>query len=329
VALRVARMLAPSSGADPVEVARLRAAVADELPAIDAAARRWTQLGGELDPTEVTVVGRIGWVQHNLSSLRGAFEPLRERLTERSRAAPKVLGTQLGALFGLLSSKVLGQYLLPLGGPGGGKLVVVGPNVLVLADKHGALADDIRRCVVLHEVTHRLQFDATPWLADHLAGLVRRYLEHARIDRAAMLELAPRLPEVIDQVRRTGSIQPLIETVLTPEQAEILAEAQGLMSLLEGHGNAAMFDAADELVRDPEAVRAALDARRNDVTSRILTAVAGLEMKRRQYREGESFVREVLELGGVQALNRAFTGPDALPRAHEVDDAAGWVARVT
>jgi len=329
-ALRVARLVAPVHRTDAVAVAALRARVAEDTPLLDAAARRWTHLGADLDPTAVSVVGRLAWVRINLGSLRGTFEPLRETLAERGRSAPRALGMQLGVLFGLLSSKVLGQFVLPLGGPGGGRLVVVGPNVLALAEEHGALADDIRRSVVLHEITHRLQFDATPWLAPHLAGLVRRYLDHARVDRAAVRELTARLPEVVAEVRATGSIQPLMDRVLTEEQSEVIAEAQGLMSLLEGHGNTAMFDAAqDGLIADPDAVRTALASRRNDVTSRILTAVAGLEMKRRQYREGEAFVRDVLELGGVDALNRAFEQPDNLPRADEVDDAAGWVARVS
>lgn len=329
-ALRVARLVAPVRRADPAAVARLRAEVARDLPGLDAAARRWSQLGGGLAPTELRVLGRIGWVQANLVSLRGAFEPLRERLAERGRGAPRALGVQLGALFGLLSTKVLGQFVLPLGGTGSGELVVVGPNVLALAEEHGDLADDIRRTVVLHEITHRLQFDATPWLAEHLGGLVHRYLEHARVDRAASRELAAKLPEVVARVRETGTIQPLIDEVLSPEQAEIVSEAQGLMSLLEGHGNAAMFDAAGpELIADPDAVRDALAARRQDITSRILTAVAGLELKRRQYREGEAFVRAVLDLGGVAALNRAFVAPENLPRADEVDDAAAWLARVS
>jgi coenzyme F420 biosynthesis associated uncharacterized protein len=330
VAIWAARTVIPARRSDPDGVARLRAEVAADLPDIDAAARRWTELGRDLPPAGLRVVGRLSWVRVNLATLRGAFEPLRQRLGRRRAVAARVLGAQLGALLGLLSTKVLGQFVLPLGGPGGGQLLVVGPNVLELADEHGALASDIRRTVVLHEVTHRLQFDANPWLADHLRGLVDRYLSHARVDRAAVLEIAPRLPEAVIEVQRTGTIQPLIDAVLTPEQAEVIAEAQGLMSLLEGHGNTAMFDAASGgLIADPDAVRAALDKRRGDVTSKVLSAVAGMEMKRRQYREGEAFVRAVIDLGGIAAVNRAFEGPENLPRADEVADPAAWVARVT
>jgi coenzyme F420 biosynthesis associated uncharacterized protein len=220
--------------------------------------------------------------------------------------------------------------VLPLGGPGGGQLLVVGPNVLDLAEEHGELATDIRRTVVLHEVTHRLQFDGTPWLGDHLRSLMDRYIAGSRVDSAALLEIAPRLPKAIAEVKATGDLSPLLQTVLTPEQAEVIDEAQGLMSLLEGHGNASMYLAATEqLITDPSGVRDALASRRGDLTSKLLTAVAGMEMKRRQYREGEAFVREVVDLAGIGGLNRAFVAPDHLPRGAEVNDPAGWLARVS
>lgn len=324
-----AAFVAPSHRTDADAVAALRAAVAADLPEIDAAARAWTGLGADLPPTTARVVGRGGFVAANLAGMRGAFEPLRERLERRRHVASRVLGVQLGALLGLLSSKVLGQFVLPLGGPGGGQLLVVGPNVLDLADEYGELAADIRRTVVLHEVTHRLQFDATPWLGDHLRGLMDRYLAGSRVDPAALAEIAPRLPRAVAAVKESGDLQPLLQTVLTEEQFAVIDEAQGLMSLLEGHGNAAMYEAAPaQLIRDPSAVREALASRRNDVTSKLLTAVAGMEMKRRQYREGETFVREVVELAGIRGLNRAFVAPDHLPRGDEVADPAGWLARV-
>jgi coenzyme F420 biosynthesis associated uncharacterized protein len=327
-ALWAARLTSSSRRSDPVDSARLRAEVLADLPAIDAAARSWTGLGADLSPTDVRVIGRLAWVRANLAGMRGAFEPLADRLQGRRRLASRVLGSQVGALLGLLSGKVLGQYVLPLGTDGGGELVVVGPNVLELGEEDAELAVDVRRTVLLHEVTHRLQFDGAPWLGGHLRSILDRYLEHARLDPAVLLEAAPRLPEAIAQVRATGTIQPLVDTVLAPEQVEVLAEAQGLMSLLEGHGNAVMFDAGGDLVADPEAVREALAARRGDVTSRVLTAVAGLETKRRQYREGEAFVRAVLDIGGIGALNRAFERPENLPHGDEVDDAAAWLARL-
>jgi uncharacterized protein (DUF2342 family) len=90
-----------------------------------------------------------------------------------------------------------------------------------------------------------------------------------------------------------------------------------------------MFSAAPaDLIADPEGVRDALANRRADVTSKLLSAVAGMEMKRRQYREGEEFVREVIELGGVAGLNEAFAGPERLPIADEVADPQAWLARV-
>lgn len=328
-ALWAAQLTMLARRSDPAASARLREEVAADMPAIDEAARRWTRLGQDLAPTTVRVIGRRAWVRANLAGLRGAFDPLGDKLEGRRVVASRALGVQLGALLGLLSSKVLGQYVLPLGRDGGGELVVVGPNVLELGEDDPRLAVDVRRCVLLHEVTHRLQFDGAPWLGGHLQSLLDRYLEHTRLDTANLLEVGSRLPDAVTRVRDTGSVQPLLEVVLTPEQVEVMGEAQGLMSLLEGHGNAAMFDAGDGLVSDGQAVRDALAQRRGDITSKILTAVAGLETKRRQYREGEAFVRGVLDLGGVDALNHAFERADNLPGADEVDDPAGWLARVT
>lgn len=328
-ALRTASMVAPTKRADPARIAALRADVHAELPGIDEAARRYTHLGRDLAATTVSVVGRTAWVRTNLEVVAGAFEPLRERLEQRPNVSRRVLGIQLGGLLGLLSTKVLGQFVLPLAGAGTGQLLVVGPNLLDLADDHGRVAGDIRRTVVLHEVTHRLQFDANPWLGDHLRGLVERYLHHTRIDGNQLAELLPRLPGAIAAAKETGDLKPLLETVLTEEQVEVVDEAQGLMSLLEGHGNATMYGATDGLIDDPDGVREALASRHGDVTSKVLTAVAGLEMKRRQYREGEVFVRHVLDQVGTDGLNRAFAAPEFLPRAAEITDPDEWLARVS
>jgi len=317
----------------PDAVDDLRAAVKDDLGAIDAAARRFTELGQGLTPASVTVVGRMGWVRTNLAAIGGVLEPLRPRLEERP-AARQLLGIQLGAVFGLMSSKVLGQFVLPLssdndGEPSGeGQLIVVGPNVLQLAEHSPDIAVDIRRAVLLHEVTHRLQFASAPWLAEHLRELVAEYLEHARIDPDAVRRVTSDAPRIVAEIRKTGTVKPLLDAVLTEEQTQIIDQAQALMTLLEGHGNTVMFDAGEGLISDGEHIRAALANRRRDVTSRVLTSVFGMDAKRRQYQDGEVFVRHVLEHSGAAALNLAFRSKADLPRSQELDDPSAWLQRV-
>ncbi len=328
VALRTARLVMATRPADPDGSRSLLDQVRRDLPAIDAAARQWTGLGADLPPTECRVVSRPGWVRANLAGLRGTLDPLADKLGQRPRFAAQVMGAQLGALLGLLSTKVLGQFVLPLGGPGQGQLVVVGPNLLELAEEHGDLAADIHRTILLHEVTHRLQFDGVDWLGEHLRHLVRSYLEDAKVDASRLSDLAGRLPEVVAEVRESGSIQTLVEAVMTPQQRAVLEQAQGLMSLLEGHGTAAMYRAVDGVVERPEDVREALSNRPDDVTTKVLTAVAGLEKKKSQYRLGEQFVNAVVEAGGVEALNLAFDGPASLPSQQEIDDPEAGLARV-
>lgn len=325
-ALWAAAAVAQRFTAQPDEVAALRKAIRDDLPDIDRAVRQFTGLGNDLEPASVGIVGRMGWVRANLSSLAGALEPLRDRLAGRP-AARQVLGVQLGAVLGLMSSKVLGQFILPLSG-GEGPLVVVGPNVLELADRHPRFATDLRRAVLLHEITHRVQMAAAPWMAQQLRTLIGDYLDKARVDADVLRRLPADAPRIIAEVRSTGTVKPLIDAVLTEEQSAIINHAQALMTLLEGHGNTVMFEAGGVLIGDIDEVRAALQARRNDVTSRLLAQVFGMEAKRRQYRDGEVFVRAVIDDAGMDGINRAFRAPDDLPRHDEIDDAQAWLRRV-
>ncbi|MDP8960913.1 MAG: zinc-dependent metalloprotease [Actinomycetota bacterium] len=327
VALRTATLVAPHYRGNPAQVAQLRARIAADVAAADDSARDWTGLGTDLPPTRVRVVSRTGWVQANLIGLRGAFDPLAERLAGRQVAA-RFVGWQVGTLLGLLSTKVLGQYILPLGGPGQAQLVLVGPNLLELSRRLGPLADDVRRVVLVHELAHRLQFDGVPWLGDHLRGLLGRYLESARLDPGAVLEALSRLPDALRALREERSITPLLQAVLSEEQRAVVDEAQALMSLLEGHGNATMYSAARGFVRDPDRVREALERRHSDFFGRLLTAVAGLDLKRRQYRDGEAFVRTVVGRVGTAGLNAAFNDPGSLPTLDEISAPETWLARV-
>jgi putative hydrolase len=191
-AMLAAALVTPRSRPTLGQVAALRAAVTADLDEVDRAARQHTRLAPDLPPAQIEILGRAGWVRANLTALRDLFEPLRARIGDKPGVA-QLIGTQLGTVLGLLSTKVLGQYVLPLAGDGPGRLVVVGPNLLALEPRHGSLATELRRAVLLHEVTHRLQFAAAPWLADHLRGLVAGYVADSRLRPEALREASGRL----------------------------------------------------------------------------------------------------------------------------------------
>jgi uncharacterized protein (DUF2342 family) len=52
-------------------------------------------------------------------------------------------------------------------------------------------------------------------------------------------------------------------------------------------------------------------------------------MKRRQYTEGEKFVREVIELRDIDTLNLAFRSAQDLPQPPDIADPEAWIDRVT
>ena len=61
---------------------------------------------------------------------------------------------------------------------------------------------------------------------------------------------------------------------------------------------------------------------------RALRRLLGLDVKLRQYRDGERFVRTVVEEVGMDGFNRVWTSPNTLPTRTEITSPAEWVARV-
>jgi len=48
----------------------------------------------------------------------------------------------------------------------------------------------------------------------------------------------------------------------------------------------------------------------------------------RQYRDGERFVRGVVERVGMTGFNQVWAAPGMLPTSDELHDPAAWVTRV-
>jgi coenzyme F420 biosynthesis associated uncharacterized protein len=304
-------------------------------------------------PARARVTDRAGWVAANVASMRRLLGPTLKKVEARRREASPVSlvglqsrlpgpltaisrsagGAQIGLVLAWMSSRVLGQYDLLLTD----ELVddqdivyYVGPNVVAIESRYGFPSRQFRLWLALHEVTHRSQFTAVPWLRDHFLSLVDRGLEPMVADPHRLMESLRRAAEEVRAGRSPLADAGMLGLVATPEQLEALQRIQALMSLLEGHGDVTMDRAGAAAVPGAERFSRVLRERRQQVKgpARLLQQVLGLEAKLRQYAEGEEFIKAVERAGGPDLFNRVWRGPEWLPSLSEIRSPGEWVARV-
>lgn len=301
--------------------------------------------------TPVLVVDRAGWVKANVAGFRQLLGPLLDKMQERRGGSPgavlgavggKVTGVELGMLLSFLSSRVLGQYEtfapasreLP-GSAGGGRLLLVAPNIVHVERELEVDPHDFRLWVCLHEETHRTQFTAVPWLRDHLEGEIQSFLGATEMDPMNVLERLREAAQAFSGGRpegeEDGSGRSLVELVQTPEQREVLGRLTAVMSLLEGHADYVMDGVGPAVVPSVAEIREKFQKRRASGAGRLdaaLRKLLGLDAKLRQYRDGERFVRAVVGQVGMEGFNRVWTSPNTLPTKAEIARPADWVQRV-
>jgi coenzyme F420 biosynthesis associated uncharacterized protein len=276
----------------------------------------------------------------------------------------KVTGVEVGMLLSFLSSRVLGQYEtfappsrdMPAGpvkpGPGesrAGRLLLVAPNIVQVEREMDVDPHDFRLWVCLHEETHRTQFSAVPWLRDHIEGEIQSFLGETDLDASTVIE---RVRQAVQSFTGgNGAKDPaaegaeeqaaaadapddgrsLVDLVQTPTQREILARLTGVMSLLEGHADYVMDGVGPDVVPSVAEIREKFSRRRANGAGRLdqaLRRLLGLDAKLRQYRDGERFVRAVVDEVGMDGFNKVWTSPNTLPSKAEIGKPAEWVARV-
>ncbi|MEU2246841.1 zinc-dependent metalloprotease [Streptomyces sp. NPDC019224] len=310
--------------------------------------------GTEPEDTPVLVVDRTGWIKANVAGFRELLRPLLEKMEERrsggaggavlGAVGSKVTGVEVGMLLSFLASRVLGQYEtfapatreLPASAAGGGRLLLVAPNVVHVERELEVDPHDFRLWVALHEETHRTQFTAVPWLRDHLQGEIQSFLDETDVDPMTFLE---RLREAVQSLtggRPEGEDgedggRSLVELVQTPAQREILGRLTAVMSLLEGHADYVMDGVGPEVVSSVAEIREKFQQRRARGAGRLdqaLRKLLGLDAKLRQYRDGERFVRAVVDEVGMDGFNRVWTSPNTLPTKAEIARPGDWIARV-
>jgi coenzyme F420 biosynthesis associated uncharacterized protein len=287
-------------------------------------------------------VSRADWAEVNVSSMATMLDPVTERMGKRFQGAgpfagPLTIATgatvaaEIGLVVGYMSQRVLGQYELSLLEPDRpARLLFVEPNLARAIRDLDVDSDSFLSWIVLHELTHVLQFSGVPWLRGHMSSLMRDYLAtvEVRIERgsAGGLPSLPNPARLIELFREGG----LVALVQTREQRQIMERVQATMSVIEGYSEHVMDAVGESVLPSYEGLREAMERRRRSRSApeRVLQRLLGLEMKMRQYEQGKKFCDAVVDGHGIAALNRVWESPESLPKAAELQRPEAWVTRI-
>jgi coenzyme F420 biosynthesis associated uncharacterized protein len=290
------------------------------------------------DEGKALALDRQQWVEANIASFRNTLAPFTSKVGERMAQSPlapagrAMAGAEMGVLMGFLAQRVLGQYDLLVPNDGNADVdavYYVGPNILALEKRYGFRPGDFRLWIALHEVTHRAQFRAIPWMKDYFMSLVDGAMGLIEPDPKRLVRALERAAECARKGRNPLDDGGIVALFASDEQRVVLDKVQALMSLLEGHGNVVMDRLGKRHVTGQERMSAALKARRQSGgPGAAFRKLVGIEMKMRQYEIGEEFITHLEETVGIDALDAAWRGPDCLPTMAELEAPERWLERV-
>ncbi|MDJ0312195.1 zinc-dependent metalloprotease [Arthrobacter sp. H35-D1] len=366
LAARTAANLAPAgpalSGSEiSAAVENLRLMAERSVPHVHEISR--LEAARDLHDSQVLVVDRASWAKANTQSFAVMLDPVLRAVAAKqagasgSGSAPApgspgaafgatVTGAQLGGALAFLSSKVLGQYdpfaaLAPTRASephaAGGRLLLVAPNIITVERELKVDPSDFRLWVCLHEQTHRVQFAAAPWLRHHMLAEIEKL--------GALLvgdseNLGERLLQSAKQLGgkhakdTNGGEEPhrgsVLDLLQDPAQKAALSHLTAVMSLLEGHANVVMDGVDKSIVPTVRTIRQRFNNRGKDrgVIEKFMRNLMGLDAKMRQYSDGAKFVRDTVDVVGMDGFNNVWTTAENLPTEKEIHNARLWVERM-
>ncbi len=293
--------------------------------------------------TNVRTLDRREWVEANVANFRVLFDLLEQTyqaVLKRTSAGGALTGLsqvalsmEVGLLLGYLARRVLGQYDLSILGrepASSGQVYFVEPNIGRLEQRYGLPADDLRFWIALHEVTHAFEFEAHPWLREHLNEVVTVYLGSLALDLFGNRQDLP-LATFLGRLRANlAENRHPLELVMSDRQRRIFWHLQALMALMEGYSNHVMQQVGQHYLPSYERLRRHFEerARRRGAAEQLFIRLTGLDLKLEQYALGEHFVNTVVEARGIEVMNRVWEGPEMLPTLDEIKEPLRWLDRI-
>ena len=241
-------------------------------------------------------------------------------------------------MLAFISSGILGQYdpFAEAENADDGLLLLVYPNVIAVERQLRVSPSDFRLWVCLHEVTHRVQFTANPWLAQHMSQALGVLTSDAADDVDAGGRRGwPSSSRSGAKAARRGPMTRASSgscARCSPSRSrQALDQLLVLGTLLEGHADHVMDAVGPAVVPSVQTIRHRFDQRRQrqqPPLQRLLRALLGVDAKLSQYTRGKAFVDHVVDRVGMDRFNTVWTSPQTLPLPDEIEDPQRWIDRV-
>ena len=302
------------------------------------------------EPARAKNVSQSEWVGLTLEGWRWLFEHMSQRfMGEITKLAPEqadvsgplqgamgsvaplLLGMQVGTLVGHLAGESLGRHDPPFPRADDGVLFYLPTNAAQLAAEYSFEPTTLGRWLALQDVTRHVVLTSQPWIVNYFRSLFIEVVDAIEVD---VLELQRRLTDLsskgMEALGEGAGAQTALPVVQTDRHRGAVERWNAFVAVLDGYCYSAAEAVADEVVGERAVVVEGM-ARRNVTPSEgrsMLETLLGVSLDNELRSSGKTFSAAVLQLRGINSLNRVWEAPDNLPTWREVKDPFSWMDRV-
>ncbi len=245
------------------------------------------------------------------------------------RLGQMVFGLQVGQAVGTLSREVFGATDTGLPLLAAPHPVLVPRNVAAFGEDLDVPADELRLFLAVREAAATRLVAHVPWLRAHLLGAVESYARGITIDMSQLEEaissIDPTDPAALQDALSSGVFGPQT----TDAQQAALDRLETSLALVEGWVDEVSAAAVAPHLPHAVALREMLRRRRaaGGPAEQTLATLVGLQLRPRRLRDAARLWAAIAAERGQSGRDAAWTHPDLMPGAADLDDPAGYATR--
>jgi putative hydrolase len=331
-------------------------------PIADMHVRNYTGLatGTGTGLPNLVVTNHSTWVHHTLESYKPLFTQLATALSNPSvdapqpgteldsetdqisammsslnkMMAPAMMGMSIGSMIGQLSLRAFGQYDLPIPREPKNQMLLVASNVEQFANDWSIAVDDMRMCVLIHELTSHAVL-SVDHVRDSINQQISKYIAafrpnpNALMDRLTTMDLGTTDPMAMMQKFLTDPTI-ILGAVLSPEQERQAPVLDAMIASIIGYIDHSVDAISALVLGGGEQIAEAVRRRRVESAPHdsFVEQLLGLRLTRQQVERGHAFAAGVTERAGHDGLSQLFNKAGNLPTPNELDAPGLWLARI-